>query len=101
MVLFNIKPELIIDYFGLLIAVVSIIMLYGIKNTIKGRVGTAINFVLLGILFQATSLIWTIVFMRLGLLPKPPVDLHHLFMTLGMVSFVFAAQKFSLINRPQ
>ena len=101
MEIFNIKVELIIDFIGILTAVVSIIMLFGLKNSIRGRVGTALNYVLIGILFQTTAFVWTIVFVRLGIFPKPLVDVHHLLMTFGMISFVFAAHKFSLLNQPE
>jgi hypothetical protein len=45
--------------------------------------------------------VWTIVFTRLSLFPKPSIDVHHLFMTIGMILFVFAAYKFSRVNQPE
>lgn len=97
----TIQPMMLLDYVDLLVAIVSLIMLYGLKNSIQGRVGIAINFIILGILFQAVALVWTIVFVNLGIYPNAPSEPHHLFMTLGMISFVFAAHKFSLVNQHQ
>ncbi len=93
--MFQIKPELIFDFIGVLVAVVSIFMLYDLKNKIGGSVAAALSFIMLGVLFNTAALVWTIIFTRLALLPKPAIDVHHLFMTLGMAFFVFAAIKFA------
>ncbi len=90
-----IKPELIIDFIGVLVAIVSIFMLFELKNKIGGSLGSALTFIMTGVLFNTAALVWTIIFTRLALLPKPAIDVHHLFMTLGMVFFVFAAIKFA------
>ncbi len=94
-----IKPELIIDFIGVLVAVVSILMLFELKNKIGGNVGSALNFIMIGVLFNTGALVWTIIFTRLALFPKPAIDIHHLFMTIGTGFFVFAAIKFSRLHR--
>jgi riboflavin transporter FmnP len=96
-----IKPELIIDFVGVIVAVVSVVMLFDLKNKLGGRVGAALNLIMIGIVFNTAALVWTIVFTRLSLFPKPSIDVHHLFMTIGMILFVFAAYKFSRVNQPE
>ena len=97
----TIKPELIIDFVGVIVAVVSIVILFDLKNKLGGRVGAGLNLIMIGVGFNTAALVWTIVFTRLGLFPKPAIDVHHLFMTIGMILFVFAAQKFSRVNQPE
>lgn len=96
-----IKPELIIDFIGVLVAVVSIIILFELKNKLGERVGAALSFIMIGILFNTAAFVWTIVFIRLSLLPKPAIDVHHLLMTLGMIFFVLAALKFSHLHHQE
>ncbi len=96
-----VNPELIIDFIGVIVAVVSVIVLFDLKNKLRGRVGAALNLIMFGITLNAAALVWTIVFTRLALFPKPLIDVHHLFMAVGMTLFVLAAQRFSRVNQPE
>ncbi|OGZ97027.1 MAG: hypothetical protein A3B34_03925 [Candidatus Sungbacteria bacterium RIFCSPLOWO2_01_FULL_54_21] len=95
----TLTPVLAFDIAGIIIGVISVLLMLTLKRTLGGRVGAALNLVVGGVLFNILALGWTIVFTRLRLLAPPTVDVHHLFMVSGMVLFVLAARKFSLLAR--
>lgn len=93
----NITTVLIIDIIGVVIGSVSIVKMLRINRTLGGRIGGTINLVVGGVILNVLAFFWTIIFIRLKLLPAPQLDVHHLLMTIGMVLFVFAAKKFSTL----
>lgn len=92
-------PVLFIDITGVIIGIVSISMMIGLKRSLGGRIGVAVNLVVGGVTFNIFAFVWTIVFTRLKLFPAPLLDVHHLLMTVGMILFVIAAKKFSSLTQ--
>lgn len=90
---------LIIDIVGVLAGVISIGVILSSSRTVGGQVGSAFNLVLIGILFQMSAVIYTIVFTRLKLFPAPVVDIHHGLMVIGLVFFVMAARQFAKLSQ--
>lgn len=89
---------IIIDIVGLIIGTVSIYSLRASSKKLGGRVASAINLFIVGVVCMMLAFAWTLVFSRLELFPNPfPIDAHHALMTLGMILFVLAARRFSLL----
>ena len=86
-------------YDSVVVAFMSIIILYGIKSKLGNRIESGLNLIISGVFFNALALVWDIVFMYSPSLPQYLASVHHLFMILGMGLFVFAAYKFSLMDR--
>lgn len=93
----NITPVLFIDVIGVAVGLVSVIRMVGLNKTLGGKMGGAVNLVVGGVALNILAFLWTIVFTRLKILPAPPLDVHHLLMTVGMILFVLAARKFSAL----
>jgi len=98
----NITAVLVIDIIGMLVGIVSILIILNLSKKISGDVGKALNLIAFGITFMLLALLETIIFGRLIILQalKPSVDVHHLFMTVGMVFFVVAAKQFAKLKNP-
>ena len=95
----NITPVLIIDVSGVAIGLISVLKMLKLNRMLGGKIGGAVNLVVGGVILNMIAFLWTIIFTRLKLFPAPPLDVHHLLMTVGMVLFVFAARKlFTLIQ---
>lgn len=93
----NIAPVLIIDMSGVAVGLISVVKMLKLHRTLGGKIGGAVHLVVGGVILNMLAFLWTIIFTRLKLFPMPPLDVHHLLMTVGMVLFVFAARKFSTL----
>ncbi len=92
---------LVIDIVGISIGLFSIATIIRLGRALGGGgLGVALNLFVWGIVFMMTAFTWTIVFTRLKLFVAPPIDVHHLLMTSGMILFVLAARKFSSLAQP-
>jgi tellurite resistance protein TehA-like permease len=91
----SLSIALIIDIIGIIIGVVSITSVLKTKKSLGGAVGKGLSVFIWGVLFMILAFLYTIVFSRLKLLGAPPIDVHHALMTIGMILFVIAAQKFA------
>lgn len=89
-----------IDIIDVIIGFISIYIMFSLRAKLGGRVGGILNVVIWGVLFNTLALLWSFVF-DLGLLPSfiPDIDLHHLFMTIGMILFVVATKKFFSLSQ--
>jgi hypothetical protein len=99
----TIPPEFLIDFTGIVVAVIAVIILFDLRNSIGGRVGVALVPLIWGILFNVAALGWSIVFVNLSLFPEISyfwVDPHDLLMAIGMLFFLIAARKFILLKHP-
>ncbi|MBI1888470.1 MAG: hypothetical protein HYS15_00835 [Candidatus Spechtbacteria bacterium] len=97
----TITPNLLVDFSGIIVGIISVLMIVKLKGALGGRMGGALNMVLLGIVANILALTYTVVFMKLKLFSNPlPFDAHHLLMTISMILFVFSAKKFSSLVRP-
>lgn len=90
---------LIIDIIGVGIGVICLWVIISTSSKVGGQVGSAFNWVLLGILFQMAAIVYTIIFTRLKLFPALALDIHHGLMVIGLILFVVAAKKFSDLSR--
>lgn len=98
-----ISPELLVEITGILVAIISAMIFFDLKNSIGGRVGVALKPVIWGVFFNAAALGWVIFFTRLNLFPNAPklwLDPHSLLMAVGMIFFLLAARKFILLKNP-
>jgi len=94
-------PVLLIDFVGIAVGLVSIFMMFTLKKSIGGRMGNIINLVVGGVSFNILAFGYTVTFTRLKLFSIPGgIDVHHILMTVGMILFVLAARKFSLLGQP-
>lgn len=88
---------LTIDIIGVAVGFFSVVKMFKLNRTLGGRMGNAINLVLGGVVSNILAFLWTIAFTRLKLLPAPILDVHHFLMTIGMILFVLAARRFSVL----
>lgn len=95
----KITPVLVIDLTGVIVGLISVVKMMNLNQTLGGRMRGAISLVVGGVALNILAFAWTVVFIRLKLLPAPALDMHHLFMTIGMVLFVLAAYKFSTLMK--
>lgn len=93
--------ELIIDAIGILVTGSSVLILFDLKNKLRGRIGSALNFIMIGVLFNAAALMWDFVFSRLVQPPEGLPDIHHFLMIIGTIFFVIAAHNFSKVAQPE
>lgn len=93
---FIISEGLVIDFIGVVVAAVSIIILFDFRNKAGEIASKTLNFAMFGIISQEVALIWSIVFRDLQLFKSPPIDMHHPLMVLGLVLFVVAAKNFPM-----
>ena len=94
----GVSVEFILNLFGVLVALVAIIIFLGSKGQEGSRVGAGLKLIVWGIIFNTFSLVWDIVFMFTKGAPAYIEDAHPLFVIIGRVFFIKAAQKFSTIN---
>ncbi|MEK7074207.1 MAG: hypothetical protein AAB968_00410 [Patescibacteria group bacterium] len=95
----TLTPVLIIDVIGIITGIVAIITVNNLNKVLAGKLSSALKVFMWGIVFMILAFLYTVVFTRLMLLPKPAVDIHHLFMTLGMIFFIMSAKKFANLAR--
>jgi membrane protease YdiL (CAAX protease family) len=90
----GISLEFVLNFLGVVIALVAVIIFSGTKNKFGQRIESAIRFVIFGILFNMLGLVWDIVFMYTKGVPTVVEDAHPIFVIIGMVFFAVAAGKF-------
>lgn len=79
------------DSVGILIGITLVIFIITILKSFTGSLKKTFYYIMYGISFQILALIYTIVFLRLGLYPIPlDIEVHHLFMVIGIVFFGIA-----------
>ena len=74
-----------LDLLGVVVAFMSMIILFGIRGKLGTRIEGGLNFIMLGVFFNALALLWDIVFMYSPSLPQYLASMHHLFMIIGMI----------------
>ncbi len=91
--------EFLIDILGIVVGLWGIYMVY--RHKLGGKVGTAVNYFVWGVVFQLGAFVYTILYGRLdlGLSAPGPTDVHHLLMAVGMVFFAVSAVKFANLLR--
>lgn len=92
-------PVLIIDIVGIVTGIVAIITVTNLNKILSGKLSGALKVFMWGIILMILAFIYTVVFTRLALLPKPAVDIHHLLMTIGMIFFIVSAKKFARLTQ--
>ena len=87
---------IIIDIIGIVVGITSIFTIRATSKNLGGRVASALNLFVWGVLAMVSAFTWTLVFSRFHLFPTPwGIDAHHILMTAGMILFVLAARRFS------
>ena len=84
-----------IDIIGAIIGLFSIWFIVQTKAQTGEESARGLNLFIWGVVFMVFAFLDSIVFLRLSLLTifsKPPLDIHHILMTVGMIFFVFAAR---------
>ena len=90
---------IVLDVFGILAGLISLAVIYNIKKTLGGRIGTALNLLMGGIMFLLLSFTWTLITM-FSVISFAPVDIHHIFMIVGMILLVLAAKSLAKLAKP-
>ena len=85
---------LAIDFFGIIFASIAVVFVWSSLKKYGGVIGTALWLISLTIVFQILALVYTVVYVRLELFRFPGgIDTHHLWMVLGIIFFLIAANK--------
>lgn len=105
--------ELIIDIIASIIGFISIGLLVNLNKNLGGKMSGAIRLFIGGIIFMVLAFTWSTFFghgdfvsainqikgnslsMDHMATASKPLDIHHVFMAIGMIFFIFSAQKFS------
>ena len=99
---FTITPVVIIDFFGVVVGIISVVIIYSVIRTLGGIIGKSFTIVIYGILLQVFAIIYTIIFARFKIFPIPGgVDIHHLLMVIGLLFFVVAAYNAAKLSKSQ
>ena len=80
-----------IDIAGVIIGLFSIWIIIQIKTQTGGESTRGLNLFVWGIVLMILAFTDSVVFLRLSLLlafPVPPIDIHHILMTIGMLFFI-------------
>lgn len=91
----NIGLEFFLSLFGILAGLVSVIIFLEKRDSIFEKMNQGITFIIYGISFTVIATIWDIFFMYMNSAPRFFEDIHPLFIAIGMIFFIRAAQKFS------
>lgn len=89
--------EFLINVFGILVGIIAAWVVFAQGQSLGGRVGSAITLFIWGVIFQVLAFAYTIGVSNLALkevLTVGGVNLHHAFMGVGMIFFLFSARKF-------
>lgn len=97
----GVSMEFVLNFLGILGAVVSMIMLFGTKSQLGVRVEEGLNLIIFGIFFNAVALVWDTIMMYTKGMPTYIEDIHPVFIIIGMIFFVVAARKFSFSSRSE
>lgn len=94
-----ITPVLIIDFIGIATGLVAVLMVQNLNKVLAGKLSGALKVFMWGVFFMIFAFMYTVIFTRLKLLSAPPIDIHHLLMTLGMILFITSAKKFAQLTQ--
>ena len=84
--------DIILDIFGVVIGIIAIFLILNVIKSFKGSLRKSFNYIIFGIAFQILALIEHSL-RDLGLSLVPQVDIHHIFMIIGIVFFTIAVFK--------
>ena len=97
---YNITPVVVIDFFGVAVGAISVVIVYSALRNIGGAFGQTFKLILFGITFQVIAIIYTLIFARFKLYAIPGgIDIHHLLMIIGLVIFVLAARNLTKLSK--
>jgi len=88
-------PVLVIDFIGIAIGLIAILTVNNLNKVLAGKLSGALKVFVGGIVCMIFAFVYTVIFTRLKLISAPPVDIHHLLMTFGMLFFIVSAKKFA------
>jgi hypothetical protein len=91
--------HILIELVGLGIGIITLLRISLLKKQLGGRVGSALNYFMGGILWMTIAFVYTLFHQRLntplkGQLAFMGIDLHHLIMLVGMVFFILSTREF-------
>ena len=90
-----IQVQTVLDSFAILIGIVAIFYLIRLNRKLGGKMSTAISFFNLGMVCNVLAISWATFLGHLYILAGVTFDVHHLFMTIGMIFFILSTHKFS------
>ena len=89
----NERIDIIIDMFGILVGIVSILLILNIAKSFKGSLRTSFNYIIYGVSFQVLALLEDIL-TDLSVYSSPEgISIHHFVMIIGILFFTIAAFK--------
>lgn len=92
----TISAQIFFDVIAVLAGIVAIYHLVCLNRKLGGRLSGALKFFNLGVLSNVLSIAWsTFADHAVYTLGAVTFDIHHVFMSLGMVFFIVSTHKFS------
>ena len=85
--------DIIIDIFGILVGIVSILLILNIAKSFKGSLRTGFNYIICGVSFQVLALFEDALMDLRVYSPPEGISVHHFIMIIGIIFFTIAAFK--------
>lgn len=86
---------------AVVIGLVAITLVIRLNRQLGGKIRSALWYFLLGIFVNLFAMVYTLFFGHVYAIGKLSVDVHDLFMALGMVFFILSAYQFSRLIQTQ
>lgn len=84
----------ILDFIAVLIGVITIYSLIRLNKRLGGKLSSAIRFFNFGMAANVLAIVWSTFWEHEYMLAGVTFDIHHLFMTVGMILFIISTRKF-------
>jgi len=87
--------ELIVGIAATLIGLFAIYLLIKLNRKLGGKIKTALQYFVLGVLANIVAIIWSLFFEHIYVIAGITFNIHQLLMTLGMIFFILSTYRFS------
>ncbi len=84
-----------LDAFAVAIGLVAIYLLIKLNRKLGGKLSGALRLFNLGMAANVVAITWSSFSGHVYVVGGIPIDIHHFFMTLGMIFFIIATNRFS------
>ncbi len=85
----------VLDFIAILVGIIAIYSLIRLNQKLGGKLSVAIRFFNLGMAANVLAIFWSTFWGHEYTLAGVTFDVHHLFMTLGMIFFIISTRKLS------
>jgi len=91
------NADLIVDVIAIAIGLIAIVGVTRLNRNLGGKMKSALQFFVLGILSNIVAMIWTSFYGHTYTIGMTTFDIHNFFMAVGMLFFILSTWRFSLL----